>query len=183
VHYHSTTIPFPIKFRTRHIIQIITTPRATFIPIPIKDSIITTTLPILIITYSAAIIFAGKEKWRFASRGAVSSSPAVSSGVVYFGSEDHNVYAIGGAPSSQVNPQTTTSAQTVATYQAAEITQTTISPETIAHPQTVATNRPAEANGASTPIWDRNILIYLVLLVFVLIFGALLYDTYYKKKR
>jgi hypothetical protein len=31
-------------------------------------------------------------------------------------------------------------------------------------------------------IWDRNNLTYLVLLVFVILFGAILYDTYYKKK-
>jgi hypothetical protein len=79
--------------------------------------------------------------------------------------------------------QTTAPTQTVAAIQSAEITQTTISPETTAHPQTVATNRPAEANGESTPLWDRNILIYLVLLVFVVLFGALVYDTYYKKKK
>jgi len=32
------------------------------------------------------------------------------------------------------------------------------------------------------PIWDRNNLTYLVLLVFVILFVAILYDTYYKKK-
>ena len=34
----------------------------------------------------------------------------------------------------------------------------------------------------SVPIWDRNILTYLVLLVFVILFVAILYDTNYKKK-
>jgi len=35
----------------------------------------------------------------------------------------------------------------------------------------------------SVPIWDRNNLTYLVLFVFVLLFGILMYDTYYKKKK
>jgi outer membrane protein assembly factor BamB len=37
----------------------------------------------------------GAEKWSFTATGAVSSSPAVSStGVVYVGSNDNNIYAI-----------------------------------------------------------------------------------------
>ena len=36
----------------------------------------------------------GKEKWRFKTGDNVLSSPAVSNGVVYVGSEDNNLYAI-----------------------------------------------------------------------------------------
>ena len=58
-----------------------------------------------------------------------------------------------------------------------------IATHTTVSPQPVGTNRPADTTDASIPIWDRNNLIYLVLLVFVLILGALVYDTYYKKKK
>ena len=33
-------------------------------------------------------------KWKFKTEGSVSSSPAVADGVVYFGSYDHNLYAV-----------------------------------------------------------------------------------------
>jgi len=33
-------------------------------------------------------------RWKFAARGPIVSSPAVSGGTVYFGSSDHNVYAV-----------------------------------------------------------------------------------------
>ena len=36
----------------------------------------------------------GKEKWRFTTGDAVSSSPLVSNGIVYVGSRDNNLYAI-----------------------------------------------------------------------------------------
>jgi outer membrane protein assembly factor BamB len=36
----------------------------------------------------------GKEKWSFKTEGAVNSSPAVCNDVVYFGSDDGNVYAL-----------------------------------------------------------------------------------------
>jgi len=55
---------------------------------------------------------------------------------------------------------------------------TTVKTNTI--PTTVA--RIPATPSISVPIWDRNNLIYLVLLVFVFLFGAILYDTYYKKK-
>jgi outer membrane protein assembly factor BamB len=99
----------------------------------------------------------GKEKWRFSTGDGVVSEPVVSNGVVYFGSHG-TLYAVG-VPSSQVNTPTSAS------------------------PQTVAPNQDEATNIGSTHIWDRNNLIYLVLLVFVFLFGALLYDTYYKKKK
>jgi hypothetical protein len=37
----------------------------------------------------------GAERWRFATGDAVNYSPAVVDGVVYVGSDDHNVYALG----------------------------------------------------------------------------------------
>ena len=36
----------------------------------------------------------GSSKWKFKSKGKIFSSPAISKGVAYFGSEDHNLYAI-----------------------------------------------------------------------------------------
>jgi hypothetical protein len=51
-------------------------------------------------------------------------------------------------------------------------------PYTMTIPQTTNIPKPD-----SVQIWDRNNLIYLVLLVFVVLFGAILYDTYYKKKK
>ena len=36
-------------------------------------------------------------KWKFQTDGAVISTPAVSGGTVYFGSSDHNLYALDGA--------------------------------------------------------------------------------------
>src|SRR5258708_2941808 len=36
----------------------------------------------------------GNLKWKFKSYGKIFSSPAVSDGIVYIGSEDHNLYAI-----------------------------------------------------------------------------------------
>jgi len=36
----------------------------------------------------------GNLKWKFRSHGKIFSSPAVSNGIVYIGSEDHNLYAI-----------------------------------------------------------------------------------------
>jgi outer membrane protein assembly factor BamB len=36
----------------------------------------------------------GAVKWKFKSQGKIFSSPAISKGIVYFGSEDHNLYAI-----------------------------------------------------------------------------------------
>lgn len=69
----------------------------------------------------------------------------------------------------------------------AETTQnpspTTNSPQKTPHPQTTSTNQTAATPIGSIPIWDRNNLIYLVLLVFVFLFGVLVYDTYYKKKK
>jgi eukaryotic-like serine/threonine-protein kinase len=107
----------------------------------------------------------GMEKWRFPIGDMIYSSPAVSNGVIFVGSKDGNLYAVG-EQSSQVKSQTTLSAHT------------TIYPRTSA------------PNGAADPIdapiitiWDRNNLIYLIILVFVLLFGALMYDTYYKKKK
>jgi eukaryotic-like serine/threonine-protein kinase len=60
----------------------------------------------------------GEEKWRFETGGYVDSSPAVSNGVVYVGSADGKLYAIGGALTSQINTQTPSSTQTVATNSA-----------------------------------------------------------------
>ena len=100
----------------------------------------------------------GIEKWRFATKNTVFSSPSESNGVVYVGSRDGNLYAVGGVSTSQGDTQTTVSPQTISPNQVADTTE-------------------------FIPIWDRNILIYLVLLVFVLIFGALVYDMYYKKKK
>jgi len=103
--------------------------------------------------------YIGKDKiWFRLWEDGVGSSPAVSNGVVYAGSSDGNLYAVG-VPTSQENTQT------------------------IAPTRTLTPNRPAETNGESPPLWDRNILIYLILLVFVVIFGALLYDMYYKNKK
>jgi hypothetical protein len=62
-------------------------------------------------------------------------------------------------------------------------TLNTIPTHTTVSSQPVATNRPANPNDFFTALWDRNNLIYVILLVFVLIFGALVYDTYYKKKK
>ena len=100
----------------------------------------------------------GTEKWRFTTGNDVLSSPAVVNGVVYVGSNDGYLYALGGVPTSRITIQTT------------------------AYPQTITTN-PAADTTEFTQIWDRNNLIYVILLVFVLIFGALVYDTYYKKKK
>lgn len=36
----------------------------------------------------------GNKKWSYATGGRVRSSPAVVDGVVYVGSQDHNVYAL-----------------------------------------------------------------------------------------
>jgi outer membrane protein assembly factor BamB len=119
----------------------------------------------------------GTEKWRFTMGSNGDSSPSISNGVVYVGSLDYNIYAVGGVPTSRVTSPTTAFTQTPAIIRAAETTQTT------APAQPVNTVRPAETNGESTPIWDRNILIYLILLVFVVLLGALVYDTYYKKKK
>ncbi|GAB3440167.1 caspase, EACC1-associated type [Actinophytocola sediminis] len=43
----------------------------------------------------------GEEKWRFSTRGAVSSTPAVAAGVVYVGSDDGNLYAVDVASGQQ----------------------------------------------------------------------------------
>jgi outer membrane protein assembly factor BamB len=106
----------------------------------------------------------GLEKWRFKTGGEMYSSPAVSNGVIYVGSNDRFLYAVG-MPSDQVNTEITPSSQTTVSI------------------QTVATSPTAETNSELPPLWDRNILIYMVLVVFVVLFGALLYDTYYKKKK
>ena len=60
---------------------------------------------------------------------------------------------------------------------------TPIATQTVASSQTITSDPKANTTGAPTPAWDRNNLIYLILLVFVFLFGALLYDTYYKKKK
>ena len=65
------------------------------------------------------------ELWRFATGGIVYSSPAVANGVVYIGSDDKNLYAIGAnslslttiptaIPSTQITLPMTTSQQTIA---------------------------------------------------------------------
>ena len=100
----------------------------------------------------------GTEKWRFVMTEYINSMLAVSKGVVYFGSNDGYLYAVGGVPTSQVNTQTTSPTQTVATNTTANWVE-------------------------FFQIWDRNNLTSVVLLVFVLLFGALVYDTYYKKKK
>jgi len=43
---------------------------------------------------SGGIVQTNTELWRFATGGSVYSSPAVANGVVYVGSQDHNLYAI-----------------------------------------------------------------------------------------
>jgi len=50
--------------------------------------------------------------------------------------------------------------------------------------QPLSTNFPTanEPKNDFVPLWKGNILIYLVLLVFALLFGAIIYNTYYKKK-
>ena len=100
----------------------------------------------------------GKEIWRFTTGNSVSSSPAVSNGVIYFRC-GNTLYGVGGDSSNLV------------------ITQTT------APTRTMTPNPTTDTNGESPSLWDRNILIYLILVVFVLLLGALLYDTYYKKKK
>jgi len=57
------------------------------------------------------------------------------------------------------------------------------STQTITYTRTVTPNQATETRVAAIPIWDRNNLIYVVLLVFVFLFGAILFDTYYKKKK
>ena len=65
------------------------------------------------------------ELWRFATGGIVYSSPAVANGVVYIGSDDKNLYAIGAnslslttiptaIPSTQITLLGTTKQQTIA---------------------------------------------------------------------
>ena len=44
----------------------------------------------------------GQEKWRFATGGAVFSSPAVADDVVYFGSADAGFYAVDAASGSEI---------------------------------------------------------------------------------
>jgi len=116
------------------------------------------------LTIHAIDAMTGTRKWLLAMDKSVFSSPVVSNGVIYVGTglgcyrnEGGYLYAVG-VPSNQVNTQTTVSAQTITTDPAADTTE-------------------------FTQIWDRNNLIYVILLVFVLIFGALVYDTYYKKKK
>jgi len=100
----------------------------------------------------------GTEKWQFKTEDIVTSSPVVSNGVIYFGSDDGYLHAVG-VPTSQENTQTTAPAQTI------------------------TPNSAEDTTNESTPLWDRNILVYLILVVFVVLFGALVYDTYYKKKK
>jgi hypothetical protein len=88
------------------------------------------------------------------STGSLNATSSPSAASVYV---DKSYQGI--TPSIQVSTQTTTPAQTGTPNQAVTIT------------------------GESNPIWDRNNLMYVILLVFVLLFGALLYDTYYKKKK
>jgi len=97
---------------------------------------------------NGGIVTTNTELWRFTTGDYVRSSPSVSNGVVYIGSMDGNLYAVG-VPSNQVNKPNDVS------------TQTTIPT------QSVSTNISATTTVASPPIWDRNNLIYLVLLVFV----------------
>jgi hypothetical protein len=60
--------------------------------------------------------------------------------------------------------------------------KTTVAPT--AAGATISTTLPIDNNGSNTGlIWDRNNLLYVILLVFVLLLGALVYDTYYKKKK
>jgi outer membrane protein assembly factor BamB len=106
----------------------------------------------------------GRQRWAINVDGQVWSSPVVSNGFVYVGSNYGYLYAVGAAPSGQVITHTSTSAQTTAAT------------------QTMFPHKPAET-ATSTSVWDRNNLIYVVLLVFVFLFGAILFDTYYKKKK
>ena len=43
---------------------------------------------------NGGIVPTNNELWRFMTRGTVSSSPAVSNGIIYVGSDDNNLYAI-----------------------------------------------------------------------------------------
>jgi outer membrane protein assembly factor BamB len=49
----------------------------------------------------------GNLKWKFRSNGKIFSSPAISNGIVYIGSEDHNLYAIDQKTGKQVWKYTT----------------------------------------------------------------------------
>ena len=57
----------------------------------------------------------GTKLWNYTTGGAVQSSPAVANGVVYVGSNDGNVYAIGNDSVSVRRPQPTTLNATVST--------------------------------------------------------------------
>jgi hypothetical protein len=114
----------------------------------------------------------GTEKWRFKTGSYIQSSLGVSNDILYVGNADNNLYGVG-MPSTQ----TTVSTQPVANNPAAQTAHTTVPTRTL------TLNPEADPIGISSPLWDRNNLIYLILLVFVFLFGALVYDMYYKKKK
>jgi len=60
---------------------------------------------VLVITASRAPN--GQLKWSYATEGAVWSSPAVSNGIVYIGSSDHNVYALNATTGAKIWNYTT----------------------------------------------------------------------------
>jgi hypothetical protein len=72
----------------------------------------------------------GKEKWRFATGDRVDSSPAVANGIVYVGSEDKNLYAVG-ANSLSLTTVPTTIPSTHITLPRTTIQQTIASTPTI----------------------------------------------------
>ena len=62
----------------------------------------------------------GEERWRFETDNDVSSSPAVVDGVVYVGSDDGNVYAIGNPTEEMVATQAAIQTEVAATQVAVE---------------------------------------------------------------
>ncbi len=67
------------------------------------------------------------------------------------------------------------------------VAKTTVAPTTavptIPSTHSIDGNDKGTTISNSVPIWDRNNMIFVVLLVFVLLVGPILYDVYYKKKR